>query len=497
MLAMTDTEQLMQRISSVGRSRRRELDPKITLSEIISAMSFALDLTEDAVPGHSLRSCLLGMRLAEECGLRADQRASLYYSLLLKDIGCSSNAARMCAIVGGDDRALKAGAKLEDWTRPHKPSVAALKLLWHQAVPGTSAPARVARILKIGLNQHRNNEEMIRLRCDRGSEIMYKLGMGHLAAEAVRGLDEHWDGSGYPERRKGEAIPLLARICAVAQHLDVFATERGPEAALSILRERSGRWFDPALVKAAESLHRRRKLYAGATSTGDHEQTRVAVLDLDPATQEQLSASRIDVICEAFADVVDAKSPFTFSHSIGVALVASGIARKVGLPQERVQLVRRAALLHDLGKLRVPNSILDKHGPLNDAEWSAVREHPALTRRILERIPAFHELAAIAGEHHEKLDGSGYPDRRRAEELSLESRVIAVADVYSALTENRPYRMGSDPDTALRIMERDVPGRLDINCFEGLIASVTGSSPSRMVPVAAAAKSSLRIPLFA
>ena len=458
-----------------------------SLAEVISALSFALDLTEGAVPGHALRSCVLGMRLGLELGLSGDQLADLYPALLLKDVGCSSNAARMCQIIGGgDDRAVKSGVKLEDWTQPHKPRLSTLRLLWRNVLPEAGPLERAARILKIGLTQHGNNELMIRLRCDRGASILRKIGMSERTAIAVRSLDEHWDGSGYPERAKGEAISPLARVIGVAQHLDVFAQERGAALAIQVLEERSGRWFDPETVRAAESLARRGALWQHCVpdetrDPAELEQcVRSAVLDLAPSQNERMTASDIDLICEAFAEVVDAKSNFTFKHSMGVTVAATMIGMAMGLSRERVQLLHRAALLHDLGKLRVPNSILDKNGRLDPEEWAIMREHPGLTRAILSQVKQFAELAHVAGAHHEKLDGSGYPDGLTAKDLSLESRIIATADVYGALTEDRPYRAGFRSEEALRIMERDVPGKLDAECFDAmrLVAETRGTSAS-------------------
>ncbi len=454
-----------------------------SLAEVISALSFALDLTEGAVPGHALRSCLLGMRLGLEIGLSDVELADLYHALLLKDVGCSSNAARMCQIIGGgDDRAVKAGVKLEDWTRPYQPRLSALRLLWSNVLPDANPARRAARIVQIGLAQHRNNEEMIQLRCDRGASIVRKIGMSEQTALAVRSLDEHWDGSGYPQRLRGTAISPLARVMAAAQHLDVFASERGPEQAMLVLRERDGRWFDPEVVKAAESLRRRGALWPQclpqeAQTAAEAEQcARSAVIDLSPGEARRISAAHIDSICEAFAEVVDAKSSYTFRHSVGVTDVASLIANAIGFNPERKRLVYRAALLHDLGKLSVSNRILDKPGKLDDAEWFVMREHPRLTRVILGHVEQFRELAYIAGAHHEKLDGTGYPDRLSAEDLSLEARLIGVADVYGALTEDRPYRRGLSAHEALKIMERDVPAKLDRNCFEALAAVVQGNA---------------------
>jgi putative nucleotidyltransferase with HDIG domain len=467
-----------------------------SLPEILSALAFALDLTEGAVPGHALRSCLLGMRLGMELGFSPIALADLYHALLLKDVGCSSNAARMCQILGGgDDRAVKSGVKLEDWTRPDRPRLSTLRLLWNNVSPHENPMRRLSRILQIGLSQHANNEEMIQLRGDRGASIVRRIGMSEQTVLAVRSLDEHWDGSGYPQRLKGAAISPLAQVMAVAQHLDVFSVEQGAVQCMLVLRQRSGRWFDPEVVKAAESLHKRSALWKQRfpngvqASTDPAKAVRAAVIALSPYENNRLSASHIDLICEAFAEVVDAKSHFTFRHSMGVTEVARKIGNAMGLKPERMRLLNRAALLHDLGKLRVPNSILDKRGKLDDAEWSTMRQHPGLTRAILIRVKEFQELAEVAGAHHEKLDGTGYPDRLTAGRLSLEARILGAADIYGALTEDRPYRSGFSPAEALKIMERDVPGKLDADCFAALssIAEAgreTASSPEPVGVVA-------------
>jgi putative nucleotidyltransferase with HDIG domain len=481
----------MGQTSASFRRGAQDVGGSISLSEIISALSYALDLTEGAVHGHALRSCLMGMRIAEEAKLPSDQTSGLYFALLLKDIGCSSNASRLCQIVGGDDRAMKAGVRFEDWTRPHRPNLSTLKLLWRNVLPSASSAAKVGRILHIGLTQHKNNREMVGLRSDRGASIITKLGMGEFASEAVRSLDEHWDGSGYPDSVKGEQIPLLARICAVAQHLDVLSAGRGTQNAIDTLEERSGTWFDPQLVRMALSLHRRGTLWTNCSPGDREDDTRQAVLDLDAGTQHKLEPGQVDQICEAFADVVDAKSHFTFRHSMGVADAALGIAETMGLPAHRVQLVRRAALLHDIGKLSVSNTILDKRSVLSASEWRAVHQHPRITRLILERVRSFREMAVIAGEHHEKLDGSGYPDRLSARDLSLESRIIAVADVFGALSEDRPYRAGIKLEDTLSIMTKFAPHQLDGDCFGALVSRVSSGCNPAPSPALHGAASSL------
>jgi putative nucleotidyltransferase with HDIG domain len=446
----------MVQTSASFRRDAQDVEGSISLSEIISALSYALDLTEGAVQGHALRSCLLGMRIAAEMKLPSEQTSGLYFALLLKDIGCSSNASRLHQIIGNDGGAMKTGESRSS-------DLLDTRLLWKKVLPDAA------------FTHHEDHQAGFGLRFDRGASILTKLGMGEFAAEAVRSLDEHWDGSGYPDSIKGEQIPLLARICAVAQHLDIFSAGRGTRNAIATLEQRSGTWFDPQLVRIALSLHRSGALWTHCSPGDPEEDTRQAVLDLDAGTQHKLEPRQIDQICEAFADVVDAKSHFTFRHSIGVADAALGIAETMGLRADRVQLVHRAALLHDIGKLSVSNSILDKRTPLDANEWKAVHQHPRITRLILERVRSFREMAIIAGEHHEKLDGSGYPDRLTARDLSLESRIIAVADVFGALSEDRPYRPGINLEDTLSIMGKFAPHQLDGDCFDALVARVSNT----------------------
>jgi len=179
---------------------------------------------------------------------------------------------------------------------------------------------------------------------------------------------------------------------------------------------------------------------------------------------------------------VDSKSHFTYRHSMGVAELAHGIAKNLGLRSDRVQLVRRAALLHDIGKLSVANTILDKKTRLTEAEWKVVEKHPGLTRQILEQIGPFREIAIVAGEHHEKLDGTGYPNRLLSADISIESRIVAVADVYSALSEDRPYRAGLQYREILPIMRSLTPRKLDSDCIDALVALVSEEQHPKFEP---------------
>jgi putative nucleotidyltransferase with HDIG domain len=166
--------------------------------------------------------------------------------------------------------------------------------------------------------------------------------------------------------------------------------------------------------------------------------------------------SGLDLIAEGFARVIDAKTPYTARHSEGVARIAVGVATELGFDPYELSDLRRAALLHDVGKLGVSNRILDKPGKLDEEEWKAVRRHPEYTLRILERVPVFASLAELAANHHERMDGRGYHRGLRAGELPLAHRVLVVADVFEALTATRPYRDGMPVEKALAIVHGDV-----------------------------------------
>lgn len=445
-------------------------DQPVTLGEILSALSFALDITEGARPGHSNRACLLGMRLGKQIGLSDQALADLYYALLLKDIGCSSNSARMAGAFTADDQVVKRNFKLIDNEKLGRPNREALTFVWNNVAPNASPWDRLRHIYRMVRSPGNLTAEMIEERCERGAVILDKLGMSIDTCAAVYSLDEHWNGKGLPDHLVARDIPVHGRICAVAQQLDLFCSEFGPARAMDVLVERSGSWYDPDLVRAAESIHRAGSLWAQCLPGSDPESLQPAVLALDPGSSTTLAARDIDLICSGFADVIDAKSPFAYRHSVGTTETAVLICNAMGLPQDRVDLLRRAALLHDIGMLGVPNTILDKPGPLTSEEWAVTRQHPALSQQILSRVGIFSEIAVLAGQHHEKLDGSGYPHQHAGDQLSTEARILAVSDVFSALMESRPYRQDLSLAEIQQQLALEVPHKLDPEAFDALLS---------------------------
>ena len=350
----------------------------IRLSELVSALSHALDVTGGQPMGHAERTCLIGQRLADAVGLESAQRSSLFYALLLKDAGCSTTAAQIATTFGSDDLQVKRESRLIDTQRPRT----ALGYLRRNVAPGASLRERARHLRAV-------------------------MAMSH------GGVDE-----------------LERDVC-------FWASLEMPD------------------VQAVEPADR--------------------VLRADDAG--------LDRVAEAFAGIVDAKSPYTARHCEGVAEIADGIAATMGLDHATRRLLRRAALLHDLGKLGVSNRILDKPGPLTDGEWSAVRRHPRLSMIILRAVPALAPVGRLSATHHERLDGSGYPYGLTASELKLPDRVLQVADVTDALTSERPYRQALSPDEGLAIMRYDAGKRLDADAFAA-VESWLPHRPSRLTVVA-------------
>lgn len=434
----------------------------IQISQLISALSFALDLTEGQPMGHAARACMIGIRLGAACGLSDRELADLYYALLLKDAGCSSNASKMFHILGTDEISAKNATKTLDWRRI---GWGQLRYILERVRTGRPLRERTQAMLEIAIRRKQQTAELIQIRCERGAQIAQRIGLSQETSAAIHSLDEHWDGGGYPDGLRGHRIPLMGRILNLAQTLEVFYAVYGPEAALKIARKRSGGWFDPELVRTACSLAARGNLWDGQEA----EDALAQVVAMEPPIPSlRAGDTTLDSVCEAFAEVIDAKSHYTYNHSTGVMRASVGIAGVLGLSAETITLVRRAALLHDIGKLSVPNSILEKPGRLTPEEWECVRRHPYYTHAILSKIDGFQELAEIGAAHHEKLDGTGYHRGLTGEHLSLPARLLAVADIYDALVMERPYRKALDRQQVFTLLRRDAPHALDASCVEAL-----------------------------
>ncbi|MGH2905481.1 MAG: HD-GYP domain-containing protein [Solirubrobacterales bacterium] len=291
------------------------------------------------------------------------------------------------------------------------------------------------------------------------------LGFDEDTARAIHSLDEHWNGKGYPDGLSGDRIPLFARILNLAQTIEIFFRLSGVDAALDTIEERSGSWFDPELVQAALKL----RIDSGFWRNLEIASIGSLVRPLEPEDRTLIADDdRLDQVAEAFAQVIDAKSPYTASHSVGVATIAVGIGRVRGGGEAELRDLWRAGMLHDIGKLGISNSILDKPGKLTPDEWTMMRAHPRYSVEILERISAFRPIAPIAGAHHERLDGSGYHLGLAGDQLARPARILAVADVCEALLAERPYRESMTPEQAIEIIEADAGTALCAESVEAM-----------------------------
>ncbi|MFN4009075.1 MAG: HD domain-containing phosphohydrolase [Pannonibacter sp.] len=430
------------------------------LAELLGSLSYALDMTEGQPEGHCIRCCYIGMAVGHRLGLNDDALADLYYVLLLKDLGCSSNAARICELYLADDISFKRDFKTIDGSLS-----AALRFVFRKTGLKSGLSERIRAIVHILQNGGELVRDLIETRCHRGADIAAKMRFSEAVQDGIRCLDEHHDGAGKPLGLKGDQVPVASAIALLAQVVDVFQLEHGPDAALREVAARSGSWFAPTVAQAFAAVSADAEFWMGLARTD----LDAVVFAMAPGLRaHEVDADYLDEIAEAFSDIVDAKSPYTADHSNRVTLYTDLIAEELGLDPEHRRWLRRAALLHDLGKLGVSNQVLDKPGKLDDLEWSSVRSHPAASETILARVPAFADIAPVAGAHHERLDGKGYPRGLKGDDICLEARILTVADVFDALTAERPYRGPMPIAKALAILDEEAGFAFDPTCITAL-----------------------------
>ncbi len=433
----------------------------LKLSELMSALSYALDITEGQPPGHCIRCCWIGMNIGQHIGLPDEQLWELYYVLLLKDLGCSSNASRICELYLTDDLTFKRDFKWVDGSLPQ-----VLRFVLRHTGSTAGILSRFRAISDIFAHGDEIAQELIQTRCTRGADIARRLRFQEPVALGVHSLDEHWDGNGRPQGLKGQDIPLYSRIALLSQVIDVLNSSGDAAGALAEVQSRSGGWFDPELVDAFTAVASESGFWEILNSA----EVDKVILGLEPGEfEKELDEDFFDDVAEAFGQVVDAKSPYTSGHSARVGLYTSLLAEDLGVTAERQRWLKRGALLHDVGKLGVSNTILDKPGKLTDVEYEAVKMHAVYTGKILERVRAFDELARISAAHHERLDGKGYPLGLTAEHITLETRIITTADIFDAITAERPYRGAMPISKTLAIMKESVGTAIDPACFESLV----------------------------
>lgn len=440
------------------------------LAEVTIAVSLATDLGTGQPLEHGLRTCWLALRAAQAMELGADQQSCCYHVALLRFLGCTSDAADTAVLAGGDDLTFNAAMGPMLMASPGRSTLAFLLHL-AEDLPAHRRAGRVVRALA----DPRAGERSLAQHCEAAARLAGRMGMPADVCAALSHAFERWDGKGHPDGLAGDEVPIAVRVVTVARDVDLWSALGGWSAVDETLRVRRGRAYDPAVVDAL--LDGGREWLA---EVGDD--PRRAVLDAEPVPVLTFGEAGLDVALEAIADFADLTSPWFRGHSPGVAALAHAAARAGGLSDDDAQLVRRAALVHDVGRVGLPNGIWDRPGPLTDDQWERVRLYPYLTERVLSRCPLLEPMAAIAADHHERTDGSGYHHGRRGDQLTATGRILAAADVFHAATEHRPHRPAMEREGAAQLLlaEADA-GRFTRREVDAVLAAAEVSTrPARV-----------------
>jgi HD-GYP domain-containing protein (c-di-GMP phosphodiesterase class II) len=435
----------------------------------VATLSYAADLGLGQPMAHCMRQMVVALRLAGLAGASDRELEATYYLGLMMNVYCHADAAEQAKWFGDDISMKGDGFQMLDMSTARMISFILRRVGSHG-----SGMARARRLAAFPVAGPKQMAAFMTTHSTLGAQFAGRIGLDEAACVAIRQSYEQWDGKGHPHHLRGEEICLPARLVQLASPVEVFSRRGGVEAAVAMARKHRGTQYDPAVVDLF--CAHAPGLLAGLDQASDWD----TVLDSEPRLSRRVSGADLDVVLEAMADLVDLKSPYLAGHSRGVANLVSAAARAAGHPEDDVRALRRAALVHDLGRLGISNAIWDKPGPITEAESERVRLHPYLTDRMLARVDALRRSRKIASRHHERLDGSGYPRGLTAASLTLQDRLLAAADAYHAMTEPRPHRAPLDPAQAAGDLRAEVSaGRLDGEAVDAVLAAAGHRAPAR------------------
>jgi HD-GYP domain-containing protein (c-di-GMP phosphodiesterase class II) len=433
---------------------------KVRLAELVALLSLGTDLGLGQPMEHMIRACLIALRLGEHLGLAESERGVIYYSGLLAWVGCHTDAYEQAKWFG-DDTTLKRDAHYHYDMGKVGPAISFM--LKHVGGPERSLLTRTrvgAAFVGDGLTALKALAENHYRATD---ELVQRLGLGEDVRESLRQTYERWDGKG-AYGMKGDEIALSSRLINLADVVEVFGRAGGVEAAIVVARERSGTQFDPDLVDAfCEQAPM-------VLTELDDAPSWETVIAAEPSLERELAGEELDLALEAIGEFAELKSPWIMGHVHAVKELVTGAAGGLGLPDADAAELRRAACVYDLGRLGVPNTVWDKPGPLTQSDLERVRVHPYLSERMLAFTPALARLGDIAVQHHERLDGSGYPRGVSAEQIATTARLLGAADAYQAICELRPHRSARTPhEAALELRGEVTAGRLDGDAVDSVL----------------------------
>ncbi len=446
------------------------LAPPLRLAEAVGVLSLATDLSMGQSLEHGLRTAMLALRLAQAMGLPEEDQVTVYYTGLLHFAGCTAESEIDARFFGDEMTArpqmmtVAHGSRLE--------LIATAMRTAHRGSPPLARAAMMARAAFGGITEFR---KWAASHCDVAHVLGGRMGLSEPVQHSLRHLYERWDGDGMPGELRGAQIPLPVRLMQVAQDADVARQLGGVELATSTLTRWSGSGLDPEAVRVFLSLGE--EPYKGLDAPTIWADTMAA----EPGPQPVVTEARLDACLSAVADFADLKSMWTTGHSRGVADLAERAAGVAGLAPAEVVTLRRAALVHDIGRVAVPVGVWGKPGPLTRGEHEQVRLHAYHSERVLDACPALRPLARLAGSHGERCDGSGYHRGSQGADLPASAWLLAAADCYQAMREPRAHRPALSAQAAADALSADAQaGRLPPEAVRAVLAAA--GQPRAPVP---------------
>lgn len=432
----------------------------VRLAELLGGLVHASDLASGFPHGKSVRTTVLAVAIARRAGCSQAELHDAFYTTLLRFLGCTGFAHEEGEIYGaGDDVQTRNVMSMADITDPAATVGAIVAGIGHEA-PLRARGAAVWRLL----SNTASHEQHARAQCDTSMLMAEIVGVSPQVKDALRFLCERWDGRGHPAHVQGEELALAARLHHIADVAEISHHRGGRDTAKRNVRKRAGKQLDPRLCEAfladADALLERIE--------GPSAWPAFLAAEAEPVVQ--VGPERLDDVARALGYFADLKSVYTLGHSQAVATLAEDAAHAQGLPAAEVDALRRAAHLHDLGRVGVPNAIWDHPGKLGPDEWERVRMHAYHTERILWQAPPLRTLATLAAAGHERLDGSGYHRRLLPPMIARPARLLAAADALAAMRATRAYRPALAEDAILRELADDVrAGRLDADAVDAVL----------------------------
>ncbi len=425
--------------------------PPLRLGEFVATLALAQDNAFGQPLESQLRSCLLAMWLCEEAGFEPELRDTIYWVALLRYVGCTGHAHEVATIFG-DEIAIRAQTLVHDAANPSE----VMRDVLAFATAGRPPEEREQVVQMIQQGAHDWAVHNFSSGCEVGDMLVQRLNFGPKVREALRFTFERWNGNGFPTGARGEAIPLAMRVVHLTHDMEAIGRLFSPAKAIEAARDRRDRTYDPALAD----------LFAAHGGGWFDRLAKLdpwdAALEFEPAPYRKLAGNDLDNALTVAADFIDLKSPFMAGHSRRCAQLAADAARILGLPEDAITTLRRAAWVHDFGTTAVPNSIWDKPGPLTRAEFDRVELHTMLTEQMLRRSPSLAVLNPLACAHHEKADGSGYHKRLRTDTADGGAGLLAASDIFVAMTTERADRSAlSGEDAAAELRRLALAGVLE------------------------------------